>query len=158
MKYSIFNECQENRLPGETEQEHMERIIRICMEGDDGHSRSINDMLMPHLNACSRKEKTLTLEFWVEEWMLNPGRTLHGGIMSTCCDMTMGMLARYLTQSQKCVTVNLNMNFLRSAQASETVLVTARAEKQGRRVQFLSAQMTEKESKKQLVDCTAVFM
>ena len=78
--------------------------------------------------------------------------------MTTCCDMTMGLLTEYLLQSQNCVTVNLNMNFLRSAEMGSNILVTAKAEKKGRRVQFLSAQVFDEKNKRILADCTAVFM
>ena len=158
MNYSIFNDCQANRLQGETDQEHMERIFTECMIGTADDSMGINDMFEAKLAECSVKEKFLVLEYEVKDWMLNPAHMLHGGIMSTCCDMAMGMLARYMTQSQKCVTVNLNVNFLLGVKAGRTILVKAKAEKQGKRVQFLSAQIFDKETGRQAVDCTAVFM
>ena len=158
MLEKIFNNCHQNRLPEETDQQHMERIINSYLIHTANTNEDIHDMLAPELEECNPEEKTLTLKFQVKNWMLNPMHILHGGIMTTCCDMTMGLLTEYLLQSQNCVTVNLNMNFLRSAEMGSNILVTAKAEKKGRRVQFLSAQVFDEKSKQILADSTAVFM
>ena len=158
MQDHIFNNCQENRLPEESDRQHMTRILKEYLSKSGEFSGGVHDILAPEVTDCNPAEKTLTLKFQIKDWMLNPMQILHGGIMTTCCDMTMGLLAKYLMQTHSCVTVSLNMNFLRSVPAGSTILVTARAEKQGRRVQFLSSKVFDAESKKQLADCTAVFM
>ena len=158
MSVNIFDNCQQNSLTSETKQQHMERILKEYLAKKSSFSGGVHDMLSPDLEDCNPQKGTLTLKFQVKDWMLNPMGILHGGIMTTCCDMTMGLLTKYLMQTHSCVTVNLNINFLRSAPAGSDILVTAKAEKQGRRVQFLSSKVFDAESKKQLADCTAVFM
>lgn len=148
----------QDRLPEETEQHHMERILHEYLGASGAFRGGVHDMMNPELTACDPLAKTLTLRFQVQDWMLNPMHILHGGIMTTCCDMTMGLLTKYLVRPQICVTVSLNMNFIRSAKAGEYILVTAKAEKQGHRIQFLSSQVFDEKSQKLLADCTAVFM
>ena len=158
MPEKIFENCQQNRLPEETDRQHMERIVKEYLAKKGSYSGGVHDLLAPKLMECNPEESSLTLKFQVRDWMLNHMKILHGGLMTTCCDMTMGLLIKYLMQTQNSVTVSLTMNFMRSAPAGSSILVTAKAEKQGRRIQFLSSQVFDAESKKQLADCTAVFM
>lgn len=158
MPEKIFENCQQNRLPEETDRQHMERIVKEYLAKKGSYSGGVHDLLAPELVECNPKENSLTLRFQVRDWMLNHMKILHGGLMTTCCDMTMGLLIKYLMQTQNSVTVSLNMNFMRSAPAGSSILVTAKAEKQGRRIQFLSSRVFDATSKKQLADCTAVFM
>lgn len=158
MPERIFDNCQENRLPEESDRRHMERIVTEYLAKKGSYSGGVHDLLAPKLVECNPEDHSLTLKFQVQDWMLNHMKILHGGIMTTCCDMTMGLLIKYLMQTQNSVTVSLNMNFMRSAPAGSSILVTAKAEKQGRRIQFLSSRVVDAENKKQLADCTAVFM
>ena len=147
MNYAAFAELANGTLArrgGEDEQSYMERVLRevtrndgFCGPDTPCSIYRINDMLAPELAACSAADKSLT----VREWMLNPVGTLHGGIMSTMLDMSMGMLTRCLRQTGKVSTVSLSVNFLRPVQPGEKVFIRAEVQKLGRRVAFLQAQI-----------------
>ena len=151
MNYAAFEEMADGTLArrdGEDEQSYMERVLRevtrndgFCGPDTPCSIYRINDMLAPELAACSAADKSLTLSVSVREWMLNPVGTLHGGIMSTMLDMSMGMLTRYLRQTGKVSTVSLAVNFLRPVQPGEKVFLHAEVQKLGRRVAFLQAQI-----------------
>ena len=151
MNYAAFDEMANGTLAqrdGEDEQTYMERVLRevtrndgFCGPDTPCSIYRINDMLAPEFAACSAADKTLTLSLPVREWMLNPVGTLHGGLMSTMMDMSMGVLTRYLRQTGKVSTVSLSVNFLWPVQPGETVFVRAEVQKLGRRVAFLQAQI-----------------
>ena len=64
----------------------MERIFRVaCGPAEGGQDRPVrvNDMLEPEFVSCSAEEQTLELRFPLNEWMLNPMGTMHGGIIAT---------------------------------------------------------------------------
>lgn len=46
----------------------------------------------------------------VQDWMLNPGAILHGGVTALLCDNTLGMVS-YLHQQRPGVTVDLNVRY-----------------------------------------------
>ncbi len=158
MDYSVFEAEEWKKRPEESEQEHMERVIGGALAEKPGGKRLINDMLGAKLIGCDAQEKTLTLEFCVEEWMGNPNGTLHGGLLATASDMTMGILARYYKQARNCVTVQMSVDYLRTVGIGNKFRVCARALKTGRRVLFMSAEVTDAESLKAAGEVTAVFM
>lgn len=158
MNYRVFEADEWKKQPEEADQEHMVRVFKGALAPDPKGKRLINDMLGAVLSNCDAQEKTLTLKFHVEDWMNNPGGTLHGGLLATASDMTMGMLARYYKQQRNCVTVQMSVNYLRSVEADTDFYVCARAEKVGRRVLFMSATVFDQKSAKTAGEVTAVFL
>lgn len=51
-----------------------------------------------------------TLTLGVQDWMMNPGDILHGGVTAFLCDNTLGM-ASFLQQQRPGVTVDLNVRY-----------------------------------------------
>ena len=64
---------------------------------------------------------------------------MHGGMIATFCDLTMGLLSRYYKRSQSCVTVHLSVEYARSVSPEGDVMVKATMEKAGRNIYFTSA-------------------
>ena len=115
MNYAAFERMQTgalSRLENEPEQDYMTRVFReicrcdgFCGPDTPCSEHRINDMLAPTLIACSAEEQTLELSFHVRGWMCNPKGTLHGGMMATMMDMTMGMHTRYCPKTNTLSTV-----------------------------------------------------
>lgn len=99
----------------------------------------------------------MTLAVTVKPWMLNPKATLHGGMMATMLDMAMGLLARCCGAGMNVSTVGLSVSYLRPAAASEELLVTARVDKAGRRILFLSGDISRPDGKT-VATATASFV
>lgn len=158
MNYRVFEADEWKKQPDESDQEHMARVFQAALAADPEGKRLINDMLGAGFFSCDAQEKMLTLGFHVEDWMSNPNGTLHGGLLATASDMTMGMLARYYKQQRNCVTVQMSVNYLRSVAADADFYVCARAKKVGRRVLFMSADVIDRQSGKTAGEATAVFM
>ncbi len=158
MNYRVFEADEWEIRPDESAQEHMARIFQEALAPDPEGKRVINDMLGAVFLNCDVQEKTLTLKFHAKDWMNNPNGTLHGGLLATASDVTMGMLTRYYKRQESCVTVQMSVNYLRSIEADADFYVCARAEKVGRRVLFLRADVFEQKSAKKAGEVTAVFM
>ena len=162
MNYTLFSELEAGTLcPGETESEQvfMERLLSAVFSEESEEMRGrINDKLAPRFTGCSAEEKSLTVSFTADEWMLNPNGTLHGGLLNTTIDIVMSVLSRYLAKKRVMVTVQLSTNFLRPIQRGETFLVHAAADHAGRRSVVLHAQVTAAGSTKPAATATAVFM
>lgn len=118
MNYDYFSQLENGTLTAsetETEQAFMENILSaVFSEQDDVLCERINDKMQPQFLVCSTEERSLSVSFTAEEWMLNPNGTLHGGILSTAVDMVFSILARILAKKRTMVTVQLSMNFLRA--------------------------------------------
>lgn len=161
MNYDIFDHMEEGEYglqAGETEQEWMERIIQKAMETRPMQEKVFNDMLCPEFAGCSAEDDSIRLKFPIEMWQQNPNGVLHGGIIASMIDATCGILGRYCTKSSKIVTVQMNLDFMRSIPIEGSVYVLAKADKIGRRISFLSANLIDGESGKLASEASAVFM
>lgn len=116
----------------------------VCAESGKPHFQEevcLNDCLDLEFLSCSWEQRTLTLLFRTKPWMLNSGGNMHGGMIATVCDLTMGLLACYVKGSFSCVTVHLGMEYLRGISSESDVIVEARVEKAGRNLLFMSAKV-----------------
>lgn len=116
-----------------TTQQGMETIFkRFCDNWPEDQRGRINALCQPRFVACSFEKKTLCLGYAVQDWMRNYADVMHGGIVSTVFDLTMGLLAGYCSGHMLTSTVNMQVNFLRPIPAGETLLVEARCDMSGR--------------------------
>jgi acyl-coenzyme A thioesterase 13 len=71
------------------------------------------------------------VSYTVRPDMCNPGRILHGGIASLMLDDVIGM-GNFVAGSEYLMTsINLNVDFLSSAQIGDTLIVTAKLVRSG---------------------------
>jgi len=157
MNYTVFEENVLNSDPLYGTQTHMERTIRTATDSDAGID-TYNNLLSPRFVSCSAEAQTLTLGFSCKPWMLNPHGIIHGGIIASAFDLTMGMLTRYCGQLGSCSTLHLDVQYMRPVLYEGEMLVTAKAEKIGKRVCFMSAVMRPDPEGDPLAMATAQFM
>jgi len=68
--------------------------------------------------------KSLTLDFSVREDQTNPIGTLQGGILCSFFDDVFGTLS-FASLRRPCITIDMNVNFIRGARPGETVRIRA---------------------------------
>lgn len=162
MNYDYFSrleDCSLTRPENQTEQEFMADILcRVFSEKTEEMEGRINDYLAPRFVGCDAENRSMRISFNAQEWMLNPNGTLHGGMLSTCVDMAMSVLARYLSKRRQMVTAQLSMNFLRSVQRGETFTVHVTADHVGRRSTIVHAYVSIEGCEKKACTATAVLM
>ncbi|MCC8024941.1 MAG: PaaI family thioesterase [Clostridium sp.] len=162
MDYGIYNQMEDGSFrqqAGETEQAYMERVIRAVVEARRNKEiESFNDMFAPEFCGCSAEDGSLRLRYRPQSWQKNPNGVLHGGIITATIDMTLGMLTRYYVRSSKSLTVQLNVSFMREIPLEHSYYVLAKADKTGRRVKFLSAEITDELTGKIAAKATSMFM
>ena len=79
-------------------------------------------------------EGSLTVDFTVREEMTNPMGILHGGISATMMDEVLGATVFSLGHENFFVSVNLNVDYLASAQLGEVVTVESKVIRKGRNI------------------------
>lgn len=158
MRYEVFEEKSIRKDPRYRTQEHMEWIYREATKPSAQESISLNDSLSPVFRSCSWEDKTLQLRYHNRPWMLNINGHMHGGMIASACDMTMGILVRYVKGTNNCVTASLNIDYMRGISAEEDITVEAVAEKTGRNITFLSAKVYRMSDGKMAARASATFM
>lgn len=135
-----------NKLNEMLKQEKMEKgmgeIIDHIQSGSEGA-----DMLMKaKLVGCSEKEHTVTIEFPVMEWQLNPFDKMHGGLIATAFDEALGILAIYLNNGKPAVSVSMSLNYLKPVPMNDSILITAKATSLGKKLITVSGECRLKSS------------
>lgn len=77
------------------------------------------------------QEGEVLLKLPITPQLLNANETLHGGVHATMLDLILGMAIRTTTKT-RCVTINLNVNYLASAFSGD-IFATGKIIKQGYR-------------------------
>lgn len=127
-------------------QENLEKSISEIIAYIQKGPERANTMMNPRLAACSEKEQTVTIEFPVLEWQLNPGDTMHGGIIATAFDIALGIFAHYLNHYKSTVTVNISLNYIKPVPMGDSILITAKVTSLGERIITLSGECRLKSS------------
>jgi acyl-coenzyme A thioesterase 13 len=99
------------------------------------------------------EEGHLKLEFRVDETWLNPAKTFHGGMAATLIDDVMGMTIYSLGNEYFFTTINLHLDFLSFALASDSVIVEAQVIRKG--VNVINIEATIHKRNKLLVRATS---
>ena len=150
MNYDAFNALTREAIAAmdtEQRQAHMEHVLREACQIDTAHPR-ILDKMAPEFISCDAQAMQAEIRFFVEDWMCNVKGTLHGGIIATMLDNSMGLLTRaFYGNSDKISTINLSLSYLRPVLPGKSVTATVRIEKPGRNIVFLYATLTTQEGK-----------
>ena len=92
------------------------------------------------------KGKSLTLDFPVREDQTNPIGTLQGGILCSFFDDVFGTLS-FVSLRRPCVTIDMNVNFIRGARPGEIVRIRAEFTSKTRTVLQLHAEAYNEKEK-----------
>lgn len=74
----------------------LEEFIREDIARMYAESHTFNGLMKPQLIKCSYEEKSITTAFPVMEWQKNRAGYMHGGLIASAFDITMGLLSRGL--------------------------------------------------------------
>lgn len=89
--------------------------------------------------------ETCVVEFEVKDFMFNPQGGLHGGIIATALDISMGHLIKH-TIGHGGATLDLGLQYMRRVSAGR-MRCEARYLRQGRGISFLESRMVDGEGK-----------
>ena len=161
MNYHIFEDITGGRIvrqEQETEDDFMARVLKGAAVRSREDPQQINTMMEPEFVSCSFEKEELCYRFRAADWCLNPTGTLHGGIMAAACDITMGILARYLNKGIRAATVDLSVHYMRPVNRGEEYAVTARMKKNGKNLKYMECEARSCRGNRLLAAASAIFM
>ena len=116
-------------------QQTMEQEIKKQMEMLYPNSPDhLYNKMQVEFYSCNYEKKSLTFRFPIQRWELNHMSTIHGGIIAAAIDTTCGAIVRNVSGSKSIPTINLNINYLSPGLPGDALLVTATADRAGRKV------------------------
>ena len=114
------------------------------------HGETAVAMMQPRLIDCDADAKCMTFAYPALAWEQNPGGVIHGGIVGTMFDTSMGIVA-YGLAGRMTPTISLTTNFLRPAPGDGTLIVRARITMAGHTVIYAEAEMWDSRAPEKLV-------
>jgi uncharacterized protein (TIGR00369 family) len=105
-------------------QKQMEEVTRQSMERILRDRASFNAMIAPKFVDCDFDGKTMTIEYPVQKWELNPAGILHGGIISTIFDVSMAALILPYAGGFA-PTISLYIKFIKPVKEGDVLVVKA---------------------------------
>ncbi len=97
--------------------------------------------------ALEADEGYVKLQFTVKEYMLNPLKILHGGVAATMLDELMGAAGFLLNRPVGYATINMNVDYLRSARLEEVLIGEGEIVRAGKNVIHAKATLVNSENK-----------
>jgi uncharacterized protein (TIGR00369 family) len=94
-----------------------------------------------HARVLEVDEDHLKMQFSVEAYMLNPIGILHGGITATMLDELMGAAGFLLGRPTGYATVNMHVDYLRSAKLGDSITGEGRVIRAGKSVIHTEARL-----------------
>lgn len=116
-------------------QEELEAIFRKIIDEfiPQTEQGKLDAMLEPAFVDCSLTDKRLRLSFPNREWMRNPAGNMHGGIIASAFDLTMGSLSIGINRMAVITpTVSMEVSYLRPVPKDSRLTVEAVITHQGR--------------------------
>ena len=147
-------------IPG-LSQAHMEQFFHDSMKPDSQlKHHGVIPRMDPVFKSCDYEKGMLDVAYEVQEWELNPESVIHGGMISTALDTTMGMLCHYFTHlsAPTVVTVTMNVSFLKPILLGDTFHVICHLESIGRTMATVRAEIRLERNDVLACIATASFM
>lgn len=122
-------------------QENMEAWLSQLGVADNRISnRGLVEQMQPRFISCDFEKREACIAFAVRDWELNPGGSLHGGLIVAGFDMSCGLLCHYYAKQHMINTVNLTTTFLKPVLPTDTVYYHAKITSLGRTLMSVTAE------------------
>ena len=151
-------------LAPDADGQERQRMMELCLRDVEtgvhdfgGSSRIIGLMHIKYVDCCGA-QKSLTMGFPVEDWELNPGNTMHGGMIATAVDSVMGLASHYFSDCLFTPTISMDINYIKPVFAGDVLEVTAQVVHSGRRVCFVKAEGRRRSDGKTAVTAQGSYM
>lgn len=107
----------------------LEHFLELRLQAD---VNSINHKM--EMNLVSYDKQHIVLSFPVNSWQLNPMGNMHGGMIATAIDITMGCASYAFTQADNVPTVSMNIQYLKPVIANQDLFIKATVDHAGSRI------------------------
>lgn len=145
----------ESEIKQKEMEEYYDYLLSVILaEGKVGLVPTLN----PKFIGCNYEEKSITLEFVVKEWQINPEKILFGGAMISMLDNAYGFLCHYFAGDRFISTICLNTIFLKPGKLGDTIQVKVKADSYGRTIVNMSGEVYNITQKTMLATSQTSFM
>jgi uncharacterized protein (TIGR00369 family) len=126
-------------------QTQMEEVIRQVTGVSCRNTEFFDAMITPGFVDCDFDGMTVTFEYLVPKWALNPAGILHGGIIAALFDVSMAaLLLPYAGGFAP--TINLDIKYIKPVKEGDTLMIKAAIVSLGKSIAHAEAKAYSKTS------------
>lgn len=140
-----------------TEKEVMDKLKRIAEEVQDTEAAKMNAMLAPEPLECDIETQTSKIRYIAKEWEQNHRGELHGGVVASMFDVSMGMSVLAFSDHYSVATADLDVSFIRPFMG-ESFIFEVNVIRIGRTMARIRALATDEKTGKLLASATSNFV
>ncbi len=139
-------------------QEGMERsLIQFARFMKVGTPNAFTSMLAPAFVRCSFQDNTVVYSYEVKPWMKNPQGTIHGGIVASMLDTTMGSLAFYMSGEKITPTITMKVDYVAPGLMDMPVYVGCNCTRCGGTMAYITCKAWQADETKPFATADGVF-
>lgn len=124
-------------------EEQVESYFLERQENAQSNSNSMDCILGAKFVSYDMANMSMVVEYDAKEWAINGGGVLHGGIICTMIDHSLGCLIRAFTGAWT-PTIEIDTAFLNPAGGGQTLVCKASITKLGKQIVFAEGVLFEK--------------
>ena len=98
------------------------------------------------LNIKKINETNYEFKVLVQDIHLNSSKTAHGGFISTIADTGMGTTAHQVANNKRCVTINLNINYISPALLNDNLIGKIKVLKKTNTLVFINCEISNEKN------------
>ncbi len=133
-----------NELPGLSQTQMEEWYHQAVAPNSSRLREGAIAKLEPKFVSCDFQAGEAVMEYEALEWELNPQSMVHGGIIITGFDTSLGMLCHYYAYPNVLTTVSLSSTFVRPIRMGDTMVFHSKIKSFGRSLVTLEEKYSEK--------------
>ena len=140
-------------------QEGMEKTLKKFAEYltvTDG-KETFNIKIPPKFVRCNYEENTMVYVYEMQPWMANPMGTIHGGIIATIMDTTMGSMTYYMAGESFTPTVTMKVDYVYYGTPDRPVYVGCKCTRCGKAMAYVTAKCWQDDEDKPIATADGVF-
>lgn len=135
----------------------MTEKVKSTIERSNDDKTMMNGMLDGKLIKCDPDDDTAIIAYETKHWENNRAGFLHGGVLASMLDLSMGDLSICYSDALWTPTVTLEVKYVRPTKIGDTVLVKVELLSSGKRINQLRAIATSKDSGKILGSASGTY-
>lgn len=113
--------------------------------------------MQPSFVRCNFEEGTAVMSYAVMPWEMNPQNVMHGGILSSAFDTTLGILCHYYHLPHNLTTINISTTFIKPVFADNTLYMEAKIDHLGNSLVTTSGKVWIDDENNPVAICNATF-
>ncbi len=115
-------------------------VKKFMDETKKGFMQNIGDLSFKKID-----DKNFEYSIKILENFLNTGGIVHGGFIATIADTGMGNAAHIAAGNKRCVTINLDINFISAGKLNEKLIGKVKVLKRTKTLVFISSEIFDSE-------------